>query len=197
MRETEITYQVFDDISTVDAKLRAKGFSAARLFMLEDHYFSRLTMLEIAAMDYETLINNSFLVRSITQDNILSEKLCYKQKEYDQLGNVVSEEKITASIGSSANARQIFISAGLKEWCVLMNNSCVYQKGSKEIAIQIIDGLGIFMEIEEDETMQNMSRGDKLNELIAFAKSTSIIIGEDFSCKKAYMKLKMSHGLNG
>lgn len=195
MRETEVTYEVFDDLNAVDAKLKAKGFKNARRFILEDHYFSHLTMAEIAAADYETLINNSFLVRSITENDNVGQKLCYKKKEYDELGNVVSEEKIAANIDSAAKARQIFISAGLSEWCALVNNSCVYQNGNREIAIQAVEGLGVFMEIEEDETIQALSSGDKLKELIAFAKSTSIMLGDDFSCKKVYMKLKKNQGI--
>ena len=66
----------------------------------------------------------------------------------------------------------------------------VYKKENVEFALQIIDELGIFIEYEEDETMQALSEKEKINVMLETLKNLGLKLGDDFSCKKVYLKFK-------
>lgn len=128
MKETEITVQVFDDEKTINEKLMANGYVASREFKLFDWYFTKYD--DVKSMTYEDLINSSFLIRHIEDED------------------------------------------------------------GFEIALQKIEGLGFFFEIEEDDSLSGLNSEEKFEELSRIVKNLGLNIGNDFSCKKPFMLLK-------
>ena len=57
-------------------------------------------------------------------------------------------------------------------------------------AIQVVDGLGTFIEYEETESIKHLPEQEKINSMLADLKSLGINFGSDYSCKKPYMKFK-------
>lgn len=189
MKETEITVQVFDDEKTINEKLMENGYEASREFKLFDWYFTKYD--DVKSMAYEDLINSSFLIRYIEDEDGKNTHICYKSKEFDKNGNVIGEEKIKTNIDNLDKAINIFKNAKLNNWVNVKNFSTVYtnEKGF-EIALQKIDGLGIFFEIEEDDSLSGLNSEEKFEELSKIVKSLGLNIGNDFSCKKPFMLLK-------
>ncbi len=187
MRESEITVQVFDCFEKIDNILKSQGFAMIENYQLNDWYFTRLE--DISNLKYDELINNSFLVREIKTEETKIQ-LCYKQKEFDENNNVISEEKITSNIEDLNNTLNIFKKAKLNNYCIVKNNSFVYKKEDICFALQIIENLGIFIEYEEDETMKDLTTEQKIVHMFNLVKNLGLNIGNDYSCKKAYMLLQ-------
>lgn len=187
MKETEITVQVFNDFEEIDQILRSQGFRIIENFQLNDWYYSAIK--DISNLKYIDLMNNSFLIREIITDK-KEYQLCYKRKELDSFGNVISEEKIKTKIDSLENAKLIFENAGLNNYCVLKNNSFVYQKDEVCFAVQIIENLGIFIEYEEDNSMSSVTRAERFDYMCKIVNNLGLKLGKDYSCKKVFMMLK-------
>ena len=186
MKETEITVQVFNSINEINTILLSQGFKMIENFQLNDWYFSKLD--NVNKIPYLDLLNNSFLVRQILGDREKIE-LCYKQKELDEYGNVIKEEKTKAILSSLSDTIEIFKKAGLNNYCVVKNNSYVYEKGKIAFVLQVVENLGTFIEYEEDETMKNMNEKEKFNYMVSIVNSLGLKLGKDYSCKKVYMLL--------
>lgn len=191
MKETEITVQIFDDENVIDEKLKEKGYFVSRKFKLFDWYFTKYD--NVQNMEYADLIKSSFLIRYIEDENGKNSHVCYKVKEFDKNGNVIGEEKIKTNIDNLEGAIRIFKNAQLNNWCELKNYSKVYKNNEGlEIAMQSIENLGCFFEIEEDEEISNLTSEEKFAILSNRVKDFGLNIGKDFSCKKPYIMLKNS-----
>lgn len=189
MKETEITVQLFEDEQTIDKKLRGKGYFVSREFKLFDWYFTKYD--DVKNMAYEDLINSSFLIRFIDDEDGQNSHICYKSKEFDTNGNVIGEEKINTNINNLDNAIKIFKNAKLNNWCELKNYSTVYKNDEGlELAMQKIEGLGIFCEIEEDTSISHLNAKEKFDILCSRVRDLGLSIGDDFSCKKPYLMLQ-------
>lgn len=189
MRETEITVQIFNSLDEIKEILQSQGYKLTCDYKLIDWYFSKYD--DVKEMDYPTLLKNSFLVRYSTDKP--SCVLCYKDKEIDKFGNVISEVKYKTHTEDPNKAVEIFTKAGLNLWNILKTHLLCYKKEDIEFAVQIVDGLGIFIEYEEIPAMEKLSPQEKINRLVNTIKSLGLDIGEDYSCKKVYMNLHKSN----
>ena len=189
MKETEITIEVFDTLDQINRILKEKGFIVERKYDLIDYYYSKYSIVELNKFNYKELINNSFLVRQFVDDSPTS-SIIFKNKDLDNLGNVIREEKVKCGIKDLDNALRIFNLAGLNCWCTLNQHVLIYKKDSIEFAVQIVDDLGIFIEYEEDDTMFNMSEQEKIDLMFNALQGLGLKLGKDYSCKKVYLKFK-------
>ena len=188
MKETEITVEVLDNVDDLIKMLKEKGFSLDSEFDMIDHYFSKENTETLKTLDYKDIINNSFLVRELTKND--SKTLLFKSKEFDENNNVIAEEKVKCNIDSIENAVKIFKLAGLNNWLKLKQHLLVFVNDKFGFAIQIVDGLGTFIEYEETESIKHLSEQEKINSMLGDLKNLGINFGSDYSCKKPYMKFK-------
>lgn len=193
MKETEITVEVLDNVDDLIKMLKEKGFSLDSEFDMIDHYFSKENTETLKTLDYKDIINNSFLVRELTKNN--SKTLLFKSKEFDENNNVIAEEKVKCNIDSIENAVKIFNLAGLNNWLKLKQHLLVFVNDKFGFAIQIVDGLGTFIEYEETESIKHLSEQEKINSMLGDLKNLGINFGSDYSCKKPYMKFKKDNNL--
>ncbi|HBP43919.1 MAG TPA: hypothetical protein DD621_04565 [Clostridiales bacterium] len=189
MQETEITVQVFNTKDDLFKQLKNLGYNIVENFQLNDWYFTKLN--DISNISFQELINNSILIREVVEDGKAHTQICYKKKYYDSLGNVISEEKTKTNVEDRDKIISILTQAGLNNYCDIHNDSYVFTKGNQELAIQVVDGLGIFIEYEEDDSMpKNMTNEEKIEYMINIVKKLGLKLGTDYSCKKVLMKLK-------
>ena len=188
MTETEITVQVLDDLETIKNTLANKGFCNKETFELNDGYYSKYSLQEVLSFDYANLIKQSILLREIV-DEKTQVQLIYKNKTLDKNGTVVAEEKYKTKLESKVAAEQILKSAGLVRWGKLLQKCYIYSNGKFELAVQVVDGLGIFIEAEETEQMKGFLPEQKINALKQQVNSLGLTLGKDYSCKKPYMLL--------
>ncbi len=189
MAETEITVQVFEDLMTTCNKLENLGFEKTRKFVIKDWYFSKYSDKELNNLGYGKAISSSVLVREIVGKN--NEKvLCYKAKIIDDDGNVVSEEKIATEIEDVDKTILLLNLAGLNMWEEVKNKTIIYKKDNIEFALQDVENLGVFIEMEESDEMKSLINEEKFARLKRIVKNFGLKLGKDYSCKKVYMKFK-------
>lgn len=198
--KTEITVQLFEDKDTILAKLRDRKVEFVENYTVVDHYFTKMSRHELynsstGAKSYNNIIRNSIILREIDNgDGDRKARIVHKNKVLDANGNVISEDKLGTSIGNLTTVSKILERAGLNCWCELVNHSTVYRVGEFDLAIQDIDGLGRFLEIEEPDSMKGWSNEEKFEYMKKFVQSLNLDIGENFSCKKPYMQLLKNLG---
>lgn len=187
MKETEITVEILDDVNDLIEMLKNKNFSLEDEFDMIDYYFSKDDTETLKKLEYLDIINHSFLVRQIIgNDN--SVNIMFKSKELDDKGNVIAEEKVKTPVENLDKAIKIFKLSGLNNWCEIKQHMLVFKRGETEFAIQIVDGLGSFIEYEETASMSEFTEQEKIDAMLADLKGLGINIGSDYSCKKVYMK---------
>ena len=77
----------------------------------------------------------------------------------------------------------------------MKNHSFVYSISGVEFVIQVVEDLGIFIECEENKSIEHLSSDEKFEYLKKFILGLGLEIGDDFSCKKVYMKYLKDKGL--
>ncbi len=187
--ETEITVELLENLEIAKNKLNNLGFIIKEKVLMTDYYFSKLPLDEILNLDYANLIKNSFLVRSVKTDNEEINQIIFKKKILDNSNNVIAEDKIKTNISNLNSTVKLFSEAGLTNYTTLTQNMTVYSNGEMEFVIQEIDNLGVFIEYEEDNTMKGLTEQEKINTMLNDLKSLRLEIGNDYSCKKVYLKL--------
>ncbi len=189
MQKTEVTVEVLNSIEETKNILRENGFELVEEWTLNDRYFSKFDKKVLKNMKFIEIINNSILLRQCIGNNI-QQNITYKKINVDNLDTVVGEEKINLTIDDVEKARQIFLLAGLNEWCHIEDKNYLYKNNEFEIDLQIVDNLGMFIEFEENEKMKGLSPTQKINIMTSMLKSLGLNLGKDFSYKKAYLKFK-------
>ena len=194
IRETqsEITIEIACSKRKLFQILHSKGFFFKERFFITDHYFTHLNTTA-QTVDFKTLSKNSFLIRNVEIERkfLLDAQgitsLLYKKKEIDDNDRSQSETKIVCRLQDNANkARRIFSEMGLNNWCVKKIIGYEFKCGSQLLVLQEVEGLGLFMEIEQFES-QRGSPKKIISELIQFVMDLGIPTkSNDFHVNIAY-----------
>ncbi len=194
MKETEITVEVLDSLENLQSLLSHKGFVLDEEVVMTDHYFSKYEMEELKKMSYKDLINKSFLVRQLRSDETKS-MIIFKSKDYDENGNVIAEEKVSSKVEDFEKMLKIFALSKINCWCEIKQDMFIYHKGKVQFAVQVVDGLGVFIEYEETDDIKDLSEQEKIDSMLGDLREIGIKMGNDFSCKKVFMKFKNDNNL--
>lgn len=186
---TEICVQAYTTLEELQRKLENAGFEFVENYNNSDTYFSTLSKRDIKKLDYKALLDSSLIVRHIEGDNCDIKNLVYKKKTLDENGNVIKEIKTKLKIDDIDKAKQMFSSLGLTCWCDYVNQNYEYKKGEISIVVQYVEDLGVFVEIEEFNSIKDKSDKEKFGILKDIVNALKLPLGSDFSCKKPYMFL--------
>lgn len=190
MAQTEITVQIFDDIKIVEQKLLDLGFIYTETFSGKDYYFSTCDKKQLKTLSYKNLLDSSIIVRDFSKLVAKTNQtlIVHKLKNIDDLGNVISEEKTSFDASSFNSAVKLFSNAGLFNWLKLKQKNSFYKKDEVTIIVGTVENLdGCFIEIEEYPSIKEKSESEKFEILKQFVINLGFSIGNDFSCKKAFM----------
>ena len=186
---TEICVQAYTTLEELQRKLENAGYEFVENYNNSDTYFSTLSKRDIKKLDYKALLDSSLIVRHIEGDNCDIKNLVYKKKTLDENGNVIKEIKTKLKIDDIDKAKQMFSSLGLTCWCDYVNQNYEYKKGEISIIVQYVEDLGVFVEIEEFNSIKDKSDKEKFGILKDIVNALKLPLGLDFSCKKPYMFL--------
>lgn len=194
MKETEVTVEVLESSNSAEAKLKNLGFTCERVFSMTDRYYSPISIDRLKNRPFESIIRNSFLLRTVNEmtdlDSELVHVLIYKDKIFDQNGDVIEEEKVQTYIDSAEKHAEIFAKAGLVPYATISSFNKVYKREDMEIVLQGVKDLGLFIEFEEMENMKNLPPQEKTKTLISLLQNLGLSLGTDFNCKKLDMYVK-------
>ena len=186
--ETEITVELLDTFENTLTKLINQGFEIKEKVLMTDYYFSKLSLNNLQALEYAELIKNSFLVRNVSTETEEINQIIFKKKVLDSSNNVIAEEKIKTDISDLNSTIKLFKEAGLTNYTTLTQQMTVVGKDKIVFVIQEVENLGTFIEYEEDDSMSELTEQEKIDTMLNTLKTLSLNIGNDYSCKKVYLK---------
>ena len=197
MRQIEITVKLEENLEDALLKLEKKGFKVIRESDVDDIYVTtndNIRFLKSLNKDEKKskiieILSESVLLRKLKLENNVIQKITYKDKKYDDDGNVISEDKINVNIDDILKTKEILKKLNVDELVEVKYHNLVYSNGIIELDFQSVENLGILIEYENENNFEGKTSEEIKNEKIKMAKQINelgIIIGKDFDIKKAY-----------
>lgn len=190
MKQIEITVKVNNSLLEIDKILTNNGFKVIRKSKIMDDYLCPNQIIEkLTKNNIIDCLNSSVLVRYLNVSGDEFKKITYKEKKYDKLGMVISEEKINVSIDNIDNAIKLFKKLGFSHLVSVRYDVIVYANDAYEFAFQNVDNLGLLLEFENNEDFSNVSDEQikiEKEKMLGILKRYNLSISEDYDIKKAY-----------
>ena len=152
--EKEITVLVTKSLEEIEKNLKQQEFKMVDAYEMIDEYMVKKD-IDTTTTPILEILEKYVLVRNVVDKE---QKLVYKTKEYDKLGNILSESKISCPIIDINNGIKFMEVIGYKKICTIKNESKVYKKDDLEMAVQLINNDFIIIEIEAkgNETIEDL-----------------------------------------
>lgn len=189
MCEVELTIQVLENLDTIISKLESQNFKLVEKYYMKDYYMIHKSIdLNI---DNYSILQKCLLIREIIDDNP-KKYLVYKNKTYDDLGNILAQNKIKVKVDSIEATKQLLEAVDYICLFEIENNSIVYKKGDTEITIQnITEPNAIYIEIEANDEELLESNDTKVKEILKKKlDSLGLKTTGDYEVKKAIIALE-------
>lgn len=197
MKQIEITVRLVDKIEDAITKLENKGFRRIRESDIDDIYLSNLD-IEMKKENIQEFLKHSVLLRNLKLEGKEIKKITYKNKELDNKGDVISEQKVNLDCDDLTKAEILFNCLGFYKLIEVKYHVIVYEKNGKELAFQIVENLGTLIEYEnvDDFTEKSISEiSDAKNEMMKDIKECGIIITDEYDVKKAFELIEKKYSL--
>jgi predicted adenylyl cyclase CyaB len=155
VREVELTIQVLEDFNDVIEKVEGQGFLLVEKYYMKDYYMIHKSV-DLSSDNYD-ILKKCLLIRKIVDDNPKN-YLTYKNKNYDENGKIISQNKIKTKIDSVDDVKNMLEIVDHVMLFEIENNSAVYRNDNVEFVVQnITNPKGVFIEIEanKEELMEN------------------------------------------
>lgn len=173
----EITCEVFESINNVKKKLKGNKFEFKEEFVLDDTYIYNASTKKFAPQNGK--ITDTLVIRKV---NNTEKSIICKKRKYNSSGVEIGTEKTVLKIDSISKARKIFYCLGYNELLRIVIKNYKYESNQYRAFIQVVDNLGVFLEFEKKNINYDEN---EVNNLIKFAKSLGIKIGNKFDIRKA------------
>lgn len=93
MKQIEITVRLNENMQSAIRKLEMQGFKKIRESEIDDVYMTS-KLSELNRDNIQKILKKSVLLRKLKLENKEIKKITYKDKEIDEKGDVISEQKI-------------------------------------------------------------------------------------------------------
>ncbi|MDD4036348.1 MAG: hypothetical protein PHS45_03395 [Bacilli bacterium] len=184
--ELELTVKLFGDLNEILNHLKHKGFNIIEEFKMADIYMTR--EMDIYNKSPYELIGNSLLLRNIA-DNLL---LIYKDKQYDENGNILHQCKHECGVESIDKAKKVLESVGYKELVIVRQDGVVMSNGRLEFVVFNVADLGIYLEIEKLRYHEGLTDEEIIKDLVDNLNNLGLKMGTNYYEKKAFDALEKS-----
>lgn len=197
MRQIEITVRLTEDVKEAILKLENSGFKKIRESDVYDIYLSNFYN-EMNKENVAEFLKHSVLLRYLKFNGKEIKKITYKNKEFDNNGNIISEQKVNLDCNDLLNADKLFKCLGFYNLIEVKYHVIVYEKDGKEFAFQIVENLGTLIEYENinDFTGKSITEiNDTKREMVKEIKKFDISLTEEYDVKKAVELIKKKYRL--
>ena len=188
MKQIEITVRLNEKMQSAIEKLEMQGFKKIRESEIDDLYMT-LKLKSLNKENIQTILRNSVLLRNLKFENKEIKKITYKNKEIDENGDIISEEKINLDCDDLEKAKKIFEHLEFEELIKVKYKLTVYSNDKVEYAFQDVESLGVLIEYENEKDFTGKSLDeirDTKNIMFNEIKNTGIDITDEKDVKKAY-----------
>ena len=182
----EITVRIKGSLESLYEQLKEKGFKKVEEFSLNDIFFIPAD-LEIEKLTPRQILSKALLVREIKDKEKISKKITFKNKNFDEEGNIVSQSSINCDILSIEDAKKLLEAIKYKEIMKINESDIVYEKDGFEIAIKDIENGDNLIEIETEDN-EEMDSVEKLKNKLE--QIDIPIYKDDYFIKKAEIELE-------
>lgn len=188
--EREITVKLKWSLDEAKLYFVNKGISLNESFILKDIYLVKENM-DLKKTNNLNVLSSSIILREEYEDDKAIERvIMYKDKEYSDAGDILSETKYKCEIGNVESMQGILTKIGYKELFRYEQECLEYGIDNKRILLQYIPDLGLFAELEDNNKSVEQLIND-LNELNIpyyendyFVKKASLMIDKIKKQKK-------------
>jgi len=164
VREVELTIQVLANFNNVIEKVEEKGFVLIEKYYMKDYYMIHKSV-DLNSDNYD-ILKKCLLIRNIVDDNP-KKYLTYKNKNYDENGKIISQNKIKTKIESVDDVKKMLEMVDYVMLFEIENNSVVYKRDNIEFVIQnITNPNGVFIEIEATEEELMEKNDEKVKDIL-------------------------------
>lgn len=188
MKQIEITVRLNENMQRAIRKLEMQGFKKIREGEIDDLYMTS-KLNELKKDNIQNILKKSVLLRNLKFENKEIKKITYKNKEIDENGNVISEEKTNLDCNDLEKAKDLFEHLEFEELIKVRYKIIVYSKDEVEYAFQDVENLGTLIEYEntEDFTGKSLDEiNDTKNNMYNEIKNTGVNLTDEMDVKKAY-----------
>lgn len=145
--ENEITVEVLETKENVIKSISSNGFKLLKEYDINDIYLVKKEFEN--CKNYNELLNNSILIRDISEKPNTRKLITYKQKHIDDNGNILNQINANVEINNIDDAYNMLKLIGYIDLMKISDHISVYQKGNgDELALQFVNDR-IYIEIEE------------------------------------------------
>ena len=183
----EITVKMKCELNEFYKIVEEKGFKVVDKFSMDDTYFIPET-LNLDKMKTREIISKAVLVRDIRRQmpNRIIKQITFKIKNFDEYGNILSQESVNCDILETEDAKKLLKAIGYKEIMNITEDDIVYEKDGFQLAIKDIKDGDNLIEIETEENNDL----DTIEKLIQKVKEIEIpIYTNNYFVKKAEIEL--------
>lgn len=188
MKQIEITVRLNENMQSAIRKLEMQGFKKIREGEIDDLYMTS-KLNELKKDNIQNILKKSVLLRNLKFENKEIKKITYKNKEIDENGNVISEEKTNLDCNDLEKVKDLFEHLEFEELIKVRYKIIVYSKDEVEYAFQDVENLGTLIEYEntEDFTGKSLDEiNDTKNNMYNEIKNTGVNLTDEMDVKKAY-----------
>ena len=183
----EITVKIKVKLDKFYKLVEEKGFKVVNKFSMDDTYFIPKT-LKLETMSTREILSKAVLIRDIKSgiSDRITKKITFKIKNFNEYGNILSQESINCDILNIEDAKKLLRAIGYKEIMNIKEDDVVYEKDGFELAIKDINNGDKLIEVETEEN----NDFDTVEKLIKKVNELEIPIHTDnYFVKKAEIEL--------
>lgn len=183
----EITVKIKVKLDKFYKLVEEKGFKVVNKFSMDDTYFIP-KILKLETMSTREILSKAVLIRDIKSgiSDRITKKITFKIKNFDECGNILSQESINCDILNIEDAKKLLRAIGYKEIMNIKEDDVVYEKDGFELAIKDINNGDKLIEIETEEN----NDFDTIEKLIKKVNELEIpIYTDNYFVKKAEIEL--------
>lgn len=183
----EITVKIKVSLDKFYKIIEEKEFWIDHEFSMNDTYFIPET-LNLNKMSTREILSKAVLVREIEEKTSgkVIKKITFKIKNFDDNGNILSQEAVNCDIIDIEDAKNLLKAIGYREVMCIKENDIVYEKDGLQLAIKDIKNGDKLIEIETEDN-DDLNTIDKLIQRIN--KLDIPIYTDNYFVKKAEIEL--------
>ncbi|MCF0105780.1 MAG: hypothetical protein HUJ53_03365 [Holdemanella sp.] len=151
----EITVKVLCSNEELIEQLIKNGFKEKTRFSMDDSYFIP-DNLELNILSAREILSKAIIIRYIEEKGINKQMITFKKKEFNENGDILSQQAFNCIIKDNEEAKILFSQIGYKEIMNIKEQDIVYYKDSIELAVKYMKGYPTLIEFETDEHFQTV-----------------------------------------
>ena len=181
--ENEITVEVLETMENVITSICNSGFKLQKEYDINDIYLVKHEYKD--CKDYNLLLNNSILIRDISEYHKERKLITYKQKNIDENGDILNQINANVEIKNIDDAYNMLKLIGYTDLMKIKDHISIFVKDNgDELGLECVNDR-IYIEIEEkcEHTGKRYETLDYMKNIIK--KLNLPIKNENYYAKKA------------